>query len=560
MALVLRYVNKNGELIESFLGIVHVGDTSARSLQKVIYSLLLDHSLCLSRLRGQGYDGASNMQGEKNGLKSLILQDAPSAYYIHCFAHQLQLTLVALSKKHPDVKNFFYVVTNVLNTIGTSFKRRDLLRQHQVEKLEELFKSGEILTGQGLNQERGLQRPGDTRWGSHFKTLENFMIIFSSIANVLKDMKENSPHDLDKLAAGNLLDKIQEFEFIFVLHLMFKMLLLTNELNQALQKKDQDIVNAMGLLNLSKRRLQTMRESGLESLMDEVSSFCGKHDILIPEMTEDYPRSKRKNFIVYARECDGKFLNLKGIKDLATMMAQTKLDQTWSLVYLLVKLALILPVATASVERAFSSMKLIKNDLRNSIGEEFLNGCLVCKIERKIFENTVGKVVAVEKDAKDSGTIDDWKEKDMLLRSWISGTLTKESMYLTVGCSTAKEMWECLEETYLQATKEKKFQLKQLQSVRLGTKNIDEYIKKFKGICEKSCPKIMLGRRGGNNSITSRETCFKPAGQGTGSQNSQYGPGIIILFLSVFTGGTTPINLQMNYHKQRLDITFIPKH
>ncbi|XP_049391738.1 uncharacterized protein LOC125856245 [Solanum stenotomum] len=106
-------------------------------------------------------------------------------------------------------------------------------------------------------------------------------------------MNEDSPHDLDKHASGNLLDKIQEFEFIFVLHLMFKMLLL-NELNKALQKKDQDIVNAMGLLNLSKRRLQTMRESCLESLMDEVYSFCGKHDILILEMTEDYPRLKRK--------------------------------------------------------------------------------------------------------------------------------------------------------------------------------------------------------------------------------------------------------------------------
>ncbi|KAK4723832.1 hypothetical protein R3W88_026611 [Solanum pinnatisectum] len=44
-------------------------------------------------------------------------------------------------------------------------------------------------------------------------------------------------------------------------------------------------------------------------------------------------------------------------------------------------------VYARDVERAFSSMKLIKNDLRNSIGEEFLNGCLVCKIERKIFEN-----------------------------------------------------------------------------------------------------------------------------------------------------------------------------
>ncbi|KAH0706132.1 hypothetical protein KY289_011208 [Solanum tuberosum] len=57
-------------------------------------------------------------------------------------------------------------------------------------------------------------------------------------------------------------------------------------------------------------------------------------------------------------------------------------------------------------------------------------------------------------------------------------------MYLIVGCSIAKEMWECLEETYLQATKDKEFQLKQqLQSVKLGTKTIDEYIKEFKGIC-----------------------------------------------------------------------------
>ncbi|XP_049364179.1 uncharacterized protein LOC125828913 [Solanum verrucosum] len=198
MALVLLYVNKNGELIERFLGIVHVGDIIAKS-------------------------------------------------------------------------NLLFTFGSLVMPIKTPWTR-DLLRQHQVEKLEELLKSGEILTGQGLNQERGLQRPGNTRWGSHFKTLENFMIIYSSIANVPKDMKENSPHDLDKLA----------------------MLLLTNELNKAIQKKDQDIVNTMGLLNLSKRRLETMRESGLESLMDEVSSFCAKHDILVPVMSEDYPRSKRK--------------------------------------------------------------------------------------------------------------------------------------------------------------------------------------------------------------------------------------------------------------------------
>ncbi|XP_016447034.1 uncharacterized protein LOC107772060 [Nicotiana tabacum] len=117
MALILRYVNKSGMVIERFLGIVHVDDTYSSSLQKAIYSLLLDHSLSRSKIRGQGYNGASNMQGKISGLKSLILQDTPSAYCIHCFAHQLQLAFVALSKKYSDVDNFFYVITNVLNTI-----------------------------------------------------------------------------------------------------------------------------------------------------------------------------------------------------------------------------------------------------------------------------------------------------------------------------------------------------------------------------------------------------------------------------------------------------------
>ena len=33
-----------------------------------------------------------------NGLQALILNDCPYAYYIHCFAHRLQLALVKTSK------------------------------------------------------------------------------------------------------------------------------------------------------------------------------------------------------------------------------------------------------------------------------------------------------------------------------------------------------------------------------------------------------------------------------------------------------------------------------
>ena len=78
------------------------------------------------------------------------------------------------------------------------------------------------------------------------------------------------------------------------------------------------------------------------------------------------------------------FLELKGIGDLARKMVETNKDVIYPLVYLLVKLVLTLSVATATVERSFSAMKYIKNELRNRIGDQWLNDCLIVYIEKDI--------------------------------------------------------------------------------------------------------------------------------------------------------------------------------
>ena len=103
MAIVLQYVNEKGNVVEFFLGVEHVTSTTASSLKGKIDAMLSRHGLSISKCRGQGYDGASNMNGEFKGLKTLILRENESAYYIHCFAHQLQLALVAVAKKHSDI-------------------------------------------------------------------------------------------------------------------------------------------------------------------------------------------------------------------------------------------------------------------------------------------------------------------------------------------------------------------------------------------------------------------------------------------------------------------------
>ena len=67
-------------------------------------------------------------------------------------------------------------------------------------------------------------------------------------------------------------------------------------------------------------------------------------------------------------------------------MVEMKKNISYLLVYSLVTLVLILLVATATIERAFSAMNINKNRLRNQIGDQWMNDCLVTYIEKDIFK------------------------------------------------------------------------------------------------------------------------------------------------------------------------------
>ncbi|XP_062086145.1 uncharacterized protein LOC133792253 [Humulus lupulus] len=69
------------------------------------------------------------------------------------------------------IGTFLTIVSNVVNVVGASSKRHDILREKQALKVIEGLKGGELLSGRGQNQERGIKRPCDTRWRSHFGTL-----------------------------------------------------------------------------------------------------------------------------------------------------------------------------------------------------------------------------------------------------------------------------------------------------------------------------------------------------------------------------------------------------
>ncbi|XP_022858211.1 uncharacterized protein LOC111379109 [Olea europaea var. sylvestris] len=231
-----------------------------------------------------------------------------------------------------------------------------------------------------------LTHPGDTIWGSHLKTMTRFISMFNAIIDT-------------------------------TFHKLYK------------KKKNQDIQNAMMLLKLYKYALQNTRDNSWDTLLSKVTYYHHFYvdlysyaiDLILQKLNDRFLETTTKiftcisclsprylfaafdvcklvrlaqlypldfnneellllkpqldKFLILVR-MDEDFFNLKSISCIAQKLVETGNSSYFLLIYRLITLVLILPVATASVERVFYAMNLIKNDLRNEMGDELLNDSL----------------------------------------------------------------------------------------------------------------------------------------------------------------------------------------
>ena len=126
------------------------------------------------------------MRGMWNGLQALILNDCPYAYYIHCFAYHLQLALVKVSKQVNVISHFFLALLFLIKTVNASCKHNDQLKVANANEITRLIDFEELETGNGFNQIGTLQRPIETRWSSHFRSVSSLLRMFSSTVEVLQ--------------------------------------------------------------------------------------------------------------------------------------------------------------------------------------------------------------------------------------------------------------------------------------------------------------------------------------------------------------------------------------
>ena len=68
----VRFVDGNFEIREDFIGYAKLERVIAQDIANAIKGMLLGAGLSLNELRGQGYDGASTMAGERSGVQKKI--------------------------------------------------------------------------------------------------------------------------------------------------------------------------------------------------------------------------------------------------------------------------------------------------------------------------------------------------------------------------------------------------------------------------------------------------------------------------------------------------------
>jgi len=105
----------------------------------MILDVLLRFGLPISLLRGQTYDGGSNIAGRLTGAQAVIAEKQPLALFVHCLMHAGNLVAAHSIEASSVVRD----AVSVVNDLGSLF--------HHSTKLTATLRSAEFVGRRSVN-------------------------------------------------------------------------------------------------------------------------------------------------------------------------------------------------------------------------------------------------------------------------------------------------------------------------------------------------------------------------------------------------------------------------
>ncbi|XP_031425812.1 zinc finger MYM-type protein 1-like [Clupea harengus] len=421
LVLVLRYINGANleERLFEFIPLQSAtAETIAMALKERLAAILPgEHK---SKLICQAYDGASVMRGATSGVQKRIQDDYPTAHYIHCYAHQLNLIMQQATSHIVKVKNFFSDLGGFAAFFSRSSKRTAVLDEAVAHRLP---------------------TASNVRWNFHSRAVNTVFEHRDDLMECFERIRASGGFD-DKTSqeAGGHIRLLEDPDFNFFLQLFHRIMPHVDILYAKLQERNIDSVHINRCLQQFQEEIQKIRDSIHALVVEENSGseqprkrravkedelrriavevcdtilghtrerFAFKDhlisatllqgpqfenylnvfpDVALATTLKAYPmlngsKLKTELSLIYSTV---EFRSCHGAVDLFQLFMENNLVEVFPETETLLKIIITTPMATAEAERCFSTLKRVKTFLRNTMTQERLNALAMLSMEQRL--------------------------------------------------------------------------------------------------------------------------------------------------------------------------------
>ncbi|XP_048029629.1 zinc finger MYM-type protein 1 [Megalobrama amblycephala] len=354
-----------------------------------------------------------------NGLQAKVKAIAPSAMFVHCYAHRLNLVLSQGAKCLPECRIFFASLSGFATFFSKSTKRTSFLESAGCSRLP---------------------RNAPTRWNFTSRIVSTVANNYDGLLQTFENIIADTTMDDDTLdCAKGFVRKLEDFEFVFMLYtyeqifsetdVVFDIvqqramyvLYCKNRIEsllafvkekrsegafQAIYAKTADLTSDPRDEPMRKRRLTQLQDpqiprrfSNLESMLFLELVNPGKFDDMRQVFPEEAFQSVLKSYghhfdsgrlrselqVLYSdQDLQG---NRGKLCDYLVFLKDMELDSAMPQLYKLFSLVATIGATSAGVERSFSCLKRLKSYTRNTMGQGRLSSLALLAIERTLVKS-----------------------------------------------------------------------------------------------------------------------------------------------------------------------------
>ncbi|XP_015954253.1 uncharacterized protein LOC107478631 [Arachis duranensis] len=296
------------------------------------------------------------------------------------------LALVAASREVLQIHEFFTQLTTIVNIVGVSCKRYDQLQEAQKIENAKLIANDEleISTHTVLNNiiDDGTT---STQRGETY-----------GINNVLSSLRDNGwcnlleivnkfceKHEIDipdmstqyTIGRGRSCQPKITIEHHYQVHVFLA----------AIDSQIQELHSRFNEKTMELLTLSTALDPKDNFKLFNIQNICKLAEKFYPSDFSDHKRILLNAQLQhYAFDIPNHLKDVGTLFELCQRLKETEKSRTYHLVDRLIRNVLTLPVFTATTERAFSAMKIVKTRFRSKMADEFFADNLVIYIEKEI--------------------------------------------------------------------------------------------------------------------------------------------------------------------------------